>query len=143
MMSFKSQQVVILNYRLVTHNTKKTRPYLRIFTYYLEGIQEQQHCSVEILLTLTHSNRGIHSQFFASLCYAARVLDQNRQILSTRVYSIDDELQTLFSTPLICYSLRFPNHKTCFSFSLGGPQDLHQAWPFLCGWVETRPNRPK
>ena len=61
---------------------------------------------------------------------------------STGRGSIDDELQTLFSTPLICYSLRSPNHKICFSFALKCIQNLH--FPIHFGQfspVSTQPHR--
>ena len=48
-----------------------------------------------------------------------------------------------FSIELLNEALRSPNHKTCFSFALRCTQDLHQARPFWCGWVETGLNGQK
>ena len=56
---------------------------------------------------------------------------------------LDDVLWINFSAAILNETFWSPNLKTCFSFSLRCPQDLHQARPFWCGWVENGQNGQK
>ena len=43
-------------------------------------------------------------------------------------YQLDDVFWMDFAEEFIIDALKSPDHKTCFSFALGGPQDFNFVW---------------